>query len=65
MKKILKNYMNGWIDSIFNYELIETKQLLMCRNFYFKLQYFGNTSCHYQAKIISKEETDNIINQIH
>jgi hypothetical protein len=28
---------------------------------YFKLQYFGNASCHYQAKIISKEETDNII----
>jgi hypothetical protein len=27
---------------------------------YFKLQYFGNTSCHYQAKIISKEETYNI-----
>jgi len=25
------------------------------------LQYFGNASCHYQAKIISKEETDNII----
>ena len=28
---------------------------------YFKSQYFGNNSYHYRAKIISKEETDNII----
>jgi len=28
---------------------------------YLKLQIFSNASCHYQANIISKEETDNII----
>ncbi len=48
--------------------LIERQILVLKRNtycigeiIYFKLQYFGNASCHYQTKIISKEETDNII----
>jgi len=40
--------------TLFNYEKIKTKHILIWRD-YFKLQYFGNACCHYQAKIISKE----------
>jgi hypothetical protein len=36
------------------YEIIEI-------NKYFNLQYFGNAKCIFRAKIIAKNETDNII----
>ena len=48
-------------NSCFLYEIIKTKHVLIWRKLYFKLQYFGNSCCHYQAKIISREETDDYI----
>ena len=46
--------------SFSNYEIIKTKHILLAEIIYFRLQYFGNASYHYQAKKISKEETYNI-----
>jgi hypothetical protein len=42
--------------TLFIYEIIKTKHILFWRHHLFEIAIFRQ--CHYQAKIISKEETE-------